>query len=152
MIAELDAMMEVMDAAFDPHWGEAWNREQVIGSLSMPTTHVLIVDRKGDDWDTSAEPAGFLLSRAAPGEEELLLVAVKPDFRRLGLGARLMDAFAKAAAARGAEKVFLEMRANNEAEHLYRGQGFAPIGRRKKYYTLSDGSKLDAVTMGKSLV
>ncbi|MFN2101129.1 GNAT family N-acetyltransferase [Altererythrobacter sp. MF3-039] len=152
MIAELNAIMEVMDAAFDPHWGEAWNRQQVIGSLSMPHTHCLIVDANGDNWEEPAEPAGFLLSRAAPGEEELLLVAVKPEIRGKGLGARLMQAFAAAAADRGAQKVFLEMRSNNEAERLYRAQGFEPIGQRKNYYRLSDGSRLDAITMGKSLL
>ena len=152
MIAELDAIMEVMESAFDPHWGEAWNRAQVVGSLSLPTTHFLIVDREGEEWHDSAEPAGFLLSRAAPGEEELLLVAVKPEQRGRGLGGVLMTAFAKQAAQRGAEKVFLEMRSNNEAERLYRAQGFEPIGRRKNYYRLSDGSRLDAITMGKSLV
>ena len=152
MIAELDAIMEVMESAFDPHWGEAWNRAQVVGSLSLPTTHYLIVDREGEEWQDGAEPAGFLLSRAAPGEEELLLVAVKPEQRGRGLGSVLMTTFAKQAARRGAEKVFLEMRSNNEAEQLYRAQGFEPIGRRKNYYRLSDGSRLDAITMGKSLV
>lgn len=159
MIAELNAIMEIMAEAFDPHWGEAWNRNQVIGSLGLPTTHILIVDSEGNAWtpapetsaDAASEPAGFLLSRAAPGEEELLLVAVKPQFRGRGLGAILVDRFSEQAAARGAENVFLEMRSNNDAERLYRAQGFAPIGCRKNYYRLSDGTRLDAITMGKSL-
>lgn len=151
MIAELDAIMEIMADAFDPHWGEAWNRQQVLGSLSLPTTHFLLLDADGNDWDGTGEAAGFLLSRAAPGEEELLLVAVRPDARGRGLGALLMEAFARNAAERGAEKVFLEMRENNEAIRLYCAQGFEPIGRRKGYYRLSDGSCLDAITMGKSL-
>jgi len=152
MIAELDAIMEIMDEAFDPHWGEAWNREQMIGSLGLPTTHCLIIDSNGQAWDDSTDAAGFLLSRAAPGEEELLLVAVKPQMRGKGLGKRLLKSFVQQAELRGAEQVFLEMRSNNDAEYLYRGQGFAPIGRRKNYYRLSDGSRLDAITMGKSLL
>ena len=29
--AAIDAIMRIMDAAFDPQWGEAWNRSQEIG-------------------------------------------------------------------------------------------------------------------------
>ena len=151
MIAELEAVMEIMEVAFDPHWGEAWTSAQVLGSLQFPRTHLLLVDEHGSRWQPGNRPAGFLLSRDAPGEEELLLIAVSPQMRRRGLGAILMDEFLKNAAARGAERVFLEMRENNAAETLYRAQGFEPIGRRTKYYTCSDGSRLDAVTFGRNL-
>lgn len=149
MIAELEAVMDVMEVAFDPQWGEAWNRAQVLGSLQFPRTHLLLVDEHGSHWRSGNRAAGFLLSRDAPGEEELLLIAVSPQVRRRGLGATLMSEFLNNAAARGAERVFLEMRENNEAETLYRAHGFEPIGRRTKYYTCSDGSRLDAITFGR---
>ena len=148
MIETLDAIMEVMDAAFDPHWGEAWTRGQVVGSLQMPHTHYLVVDPDGGVWTEGHEPAAFLLSRYSPGEEELLLIAVEPQYRRRGLGRRLLDRLSSDAKGRGAERIFLEMRENNDAGILYREYGFQPIGRRKKYYTLTDGSRLDAITFG----
>ena len=151
MIEELDAVMEVMETAFDPHWGEAWNRAQVLGSLQMPHSHLLIADPSGDPWAYRREPAGFLLSRNAPGEEELLLVAVVPAHRGKRIGATLMERFRQYAQARGAERLFLEMRANNPAERLYRAQGYQPIGRRKDYYRLADGSRLDAITFALDL-
>ena len=151
MKEELDAVMEVMEAAFDPHWGEAWNRAQVLGSLQMPHTHLIVVDPDGEAWTRDAKPAGFLMSRSAPGEEELLLVAVAPDHRGLGLGQSMMRLFELRARDRGAERLFLEMRSNNPAEKLYRAQGYQPIGKRRDYYRLADGSRLDAITFGLDL-
>ena len=147
----LDAIMDIMAEAFDPHWGEAWSRPQIQGSLRLPNTHVIILDAKGAAWAEDSEPAGFLLSRSVSDEEELLLVAVKPAFRGIGLGAALIEIFVDNAQIRGADKLFLEMRENNPAINLYRKQGFEPIGRRRAYYTLDDGSTLDAITFVRKL-
>ena len=70
----VDRIMAVMEAAFDPAYGEAWNRRQITDALVMPSTHALLIDRHGEEMgDGPADPAGFVLTRAAPGEEELLL-------------------------------------------------------------------------------
>lgn len=145
----IDQIMMVMEQAFDPAWGEAWNRNQVAGALAMPTTFAILVDEDGKHTGPMGPPAaGFVLSRNAPGEEELLLIAVSPDHRRKGIGKTLIEELAKAARSRGAERIFLEMRSNNPAERLYRLAGFEPIGKRKNYYLKSDGERLDAITFG----
>lgn len=148
---EMDALMGVMETAFEPLWREAWTRAQVASSLMMPTTHVIFADADGAPPASAEAVAGFLMSRAAPGEEELLLVGVAPDHRGRGVGQALLDRFAQAARARGAEKLFLEMRANNPAERLYRKCGYAPIGRRVGYYRTTEGERIDAITFGKDL-
>ena len=43
----IDRIMAVMEAAFDPAYGEAWNRRQVTDALAMPNTHALAVDADG---------------------------------------------------------------------------------------------------------
>ena len=43
------------------------------------------------------------------------------------------------------------MRENNPARTLYEAQGFVPIGRRKNYYSLGDGARMDAITFGLEL-
>ncbi|MCH2486588.1 MAG: GNAT family N-acetyltransferase [Erythrobacter sp.] len=145
--------MTVMDDAFDPHWGEAWTRQQVAGSLAMPHTYALVIDSAGQVGIAAGtcEPAGFALIRRAPGEEELLLIGVRPKFRRHGFGRRLLEAFFAEARRTQAQRVFLEMRANNPAQSLYAALGFERIGRRPDYYRLGDGSRIDAITFGKSL-
>ena len=148
----IDQIMMVMEQAFDPAWGEAWNRNQVAGALAMPNTFAILVDEQGNRTGPMGPPAaGFVLSRNAPGEEELLLIAVSPRYRRKGIGKLLIEEMARDARARGAERVFLEMRSNNPAESLYRLTGFEPIGKRKNYYLKSDGERLDAITFGLSI-
>ena len=86
----LDRIMAVMEAAFDPAYGEAWNRRQVADALTLSSTHALVVDSEGvpiAEGDAAARvPAGFVLSRHVLDEEELLLIAVAPDARRRGIG------------------------------------------------------------------
>lgn len=151
MTDDLDRIMAVMEAAFDKRWGEAWTRGQVADSLAFPVTHYTLIAAHGGRAAEGEQAVGFTLVRAAPGEEELLLIAVTPDHRGRGLGAKLLRAFADDARARGAEKIFLEMRSNNPAEALYLAQGFEAIGRRRHYYRQSDGNRIDAITYSKSL-
>lgn len=151
MTDHIDQIMHIMALAFDPQWGEAWNRRQVTDSLALPNTHYVLVDIEGRLPADGNPAAGFVLSRSAPGEEELLLIAVHPASRGRGLGRKLLETFKSDAKKRGAERVFLEMRCNNPAEKLYRNAGFDPIGKRNNYYLLSNGSRLDAITFANQL-
>lgn len=149
---DLDRAMTVMAAAFAPQWREAWTRSQVADSLLSPHTYLLLADERGQvPSQAGCEAAGFALARHAPGEDELLLIGVRPDKRNAGIGRALLDAFEQEAGRRGAEKVFLEMRANNPAHSLYLASGYCQIGRRPGYYRTLDGEPIDALTFGKSL-
>lgn len=149
----IDAIMEVMQAAFDPQFREAWNRRQISNALVLPSTHALIVNSQGESFEegTAQTPAGFLLSRHAADEEELLLIAVLPELRGRGLGQILIDQLFAAAKARGVATIFLEMRRGNPAVHLYQKVGFEPIGERRNYYKTSDGKLIDAITFAKPI-
>ena len=61
---------------------------------------------------------GFILLRAVADEAEVLTLAVRPEARRRGLGARLVREGGAAAAARGATRVFLEVADDNTAALL----------------------------------
>lgn len=147
----LDNIMAVMDAAFDPAFGEAWTRSQVLGSLASPYCHYGLIDAQGATLDGLNTAAGFYMSRNAFDEEELLLLAVHPDARRRGLAVRLLDNLAEGATQRGISAIFLEMRDGNPAEILYRDWGFQPVGRRRNYYRSSNGEWIDAITFRKIL-
>ena len=89
--------------------------------------------------------AGFLLGRAVAGEAELLLLAVAPEARRLGLARKLVTRFLYQARLRSAEQAFLEVAAGNSpAIALYESAGFTLVGKRPNYYTIYDGSRTDA--------
>jgi len=143
---DIDRIMAIMEAAFDPAYGEAWNRRQVEDSLVFGNCHYLLVGVDGTPPSPGAPAAGFALSRTGFGEEELMLFAVDPAFRRRGIGRQLLQLFADSARSRGVETLFLEMRKGNPAEYLYRSFGFEPIGERPNYYRVPGGGRIDAVT------
>ena len=152
MIDDLDRIMEVMEVAFDPAFGEAWTRRQVSDSLLMPNTHYLLAGADGSPPRDGEPAAGFALSRDVVQEEELLLLAVRPEHRGRGIGGALLEAFAAAARERGSTRLFLEMREGNSAESLYRRHGFESAGRRRHYYRRGSGSPLDAITFARELL
>jgi ribosomal-protein-alanine N-acetyltransferase len=98
------------------------------------------------------EPGGFLLGRVIADEAELLTIAVRPEIRQRGLGARLLATFLDEARARGAMTAFLEVAADNAAAlRLYANVGFVETGRRPRYYTTPDGHRIDALVLSHSL-
>lgn len=149
---DLDRIMAVMQAAFDPAFGEAWTRRQVEDALLIGNCHYMLGDLAGEALAPGAAAAGFSLSRTGFEEEELLLFAVAPEFRRRGAGGRLLDRFVATARTRGAQRILLEMRRGNSAESLYLSRGFVPIGTRTNYYRSGDGTRIDAITFALDFV
>lgn len=139
-IGDISAVMRVMEAAFDPAYGEAWSTAQLLTLFALPSARVCLA------WDGD-EPCGFSAARMAGPESELLLLGVDPAARGRGVGAALMADWQAWAKAEGAEDYFLEMRADNDAIHLYRSTGFSECGRRSAYYRGGDGVVRDAITM-----
>lgn len=143
-VTDLDEAMRSMDEAFDPQFGEAWTLAQCAAIMSMPGVWLTLA-RIGD------AAAGFTLTRVIADEAELLLIAVRPAFQRRGVARALLAAAEADAAARGAAKLHLEMRADNSAGELYRVSGFATKGKRSGYYVGRDGILYDAVTLSKPI-
>lgn len=78
---------------------------------------------------------GFLASRRAGDEIEILNLAVLPQFRRQGLGRQLVEAALLEARERGAKSAHLEVRSSNQqAIGFYSVCGFRASGQRKRYY------------------
>jgi ribosomal-protein-alanine N-acetyltransferase len=149
MIDDLARIMAVMEAAFDPSYGEAWTRRQVGDALILPNTHYLLCGPDGAEPGDGEPAVGFVLSRGAADEEELLLISVHPDHRGRGIGSMLLERFVAAARVRGGQRLFLEMRDGNPAEALYRRHGFEQVGRRRAYYRRGSGDPLDAITFAR---
>lgn len=79
--------------------------------------------------------SGAVASRVAAGEAEILNLAVGVDWRRQGIGRRLMQTALEGAITSGARRVFLEVRESNAGALAFYAQlGFAQDGRRRNYY------------------
>ena len=125
--ADLQAMAELHASAFPP--AERWGATAISAMLGLEGAFGLV----------AGAPDGFILARAVAGEAEILTLAVAPEARRHGLGARLLEAALAGAAERGAACLFLEVsEANSPARSLYARAGAEEIGRRRRYY--ADGS------------
>lgn len=142
----VDQIMAIMAEAFDPNYGEAWTRRQVEDALLLGNCHAYLAGVKGEPLTDNLPAAGFSLSRTGYEEEELLLFAVSPQYRRKGVGLAILKELKAAAFKRGAHRLLLEMRKGNPAEHLYRSFGFTIIGERKDYYRTATGARIDATT------
>lgn len=143
----VEAIMRVMDVAFDPAYGEAWTQPQVVAALVLPETRAVLIDDSGNlDPQDMDRVVGFALLRRIIDEEELLLFAVSPQARGNGLGGQLIDFCVETAQDQGCAKIFLEMRDDNPARWLYLGHGFKPIGLRREYYKGNDGKTRNAIT------
>ena len=77
--------------------------------------------------------AGFLITRTiAPGETEILNVAVAPEFRRQGVARHLISHDNVLLDG----TVYLEVRASNQvAQDFYNRLGFQEVARRDGYYS-----------------
>ena len=101
----------------------------------------------------SSEPAGFILSRQAADEAEILSVALSAGARGHGLSGALLDRHLQTLAQAGVRSVYLEVEEGNRpALALYRRRGFREIGRRQGYYARPDGTRAAAITMRRQLV
>ena len=92
--------------------------------------------------------AGFVLTRLAADEAEILSVTVTPRSRGVGVASRLMRRHLATLRDRGVRLLFLEVAAGNEpALALYRRLGFTEVGRREAYYGAVGGARSDALVM-----
>ena len=132
--------MPVMDAAFDPAFGEAWTSGQCLGMLAITGSELLVARHNGNI-------VGFALFRTVFEESELLLIATHPDVQRMGVGSSLAKAVIDQASNRGAKMVFLEVRQGNPALSLYLRVGFLQVGQRENYYRGKSGDYFDALTL-----
>lgn len=141
---DLGEVMDIMVDAFETSFGEAWTHVQAQGILGVPGVWLSLA-RLGPG------AAGFALSRVVMDEAELLLLAVRRQARRQGIGAALLGCAIATARARGAARLHLEVRDGNGALALYRASGFAEVGRRPRYYRGADGATFDALTLSIAL-
>ena len=97
---------------------------------------------------SAVEPSGFVMSRIAADEAEILSIVVAKGSRRGGLAQALLAGHLARLAARGVARLFLEVEETNAAAvGLYRQFGFAEVGRREGYYPKPDGSRAAALVM-----
>lgn len=116
-----------------------WHERDFEALLSLPSSLLIVKE------------TGFLLASFVAGEMEILTFCIVPSARRQGQGRALLQTAIDFVKTYGGERVFLEVRADNEpALGLYHQMGFVRNGCRKGYYQTLNGN-VDALCMVKTV-
>lgn len=106
----------------------SWNEKNFEDAFSNSSCEIFTAFIDG-------ETAGYAVIYFAADESELPSIAVDEKYRCHSIGTSLLNAAVTSAKSHGAQKMFLEVRASNEAAHgLYEKKGFLTIGTRKHFY------------------
>lgn len=120
-----------------------WRHEHFLQLLALPN---------GVGWVAEEPDEGivaYALGWIAGDEAELANIAVEEGERGRGLGARLLETFARKIHERGARRLYLEVRESNEsARAFYERHGFETVRRRHDYYS---SPREDAIQMAREL-
>src|SRR5262249_43160241 len=97
-------------------------------------------------------PVGFIISRMAAGEAEILSVAVARAQQGRGLAHRLLDLHMRRLAGLGVRTIFLEVHDDNvPARRLYARRAFRQAGRRDGYYARPGNAAGAALVLRRAL-
>ena len=132
-VRDLDAML------FGP---DAWSLVSVLAELTGPDRRAMVAVE--DDL-----LVGYAVTMGDGEVVDLQRMAVRPEHRRRGVAAALLRQLVDAATVAGAQRMLLEVSAENTAAlGFYERAAFAGISRRRRYYR--DGS--DALVLARDLL
>jgi ribosomal-protein-alanine N-acetyltransferase len=132
---DIPAVHRIERASFPVPWPDYAFRQEI---ESNRLAHYLVVRAGG-------QIVGYAGMWMMVDEAHVTTFAVLPDWRRRGIGGRLMLAMVRLAGDLGARVATLEVRLSNvAARELYQRFGFRPVGIRPRYY--SDNAE-DALIM-----
>lgn len=115
---------------------QAWAPATFTRELQDPATRRYVVACVASRrWPLAGRVIGFAGVQARPDAAHVTNIAVAPEHRRRGVGARLLGWLLQAAVELGREALTLEVRAGNDpARRLYARAGFVEAGVRPGYY------------------
>ena len=133
-------MAEMSRDLIEQGLGWSWTRERILRNLRHRDTNAIVAER-------AAECAGFAIMKYGDEDAHLLLLAIGPGHRRLGVGSALVEWLERSARVAGIVRITLEARASNEAARaFYRRHGYAQAQVLPGYY----GGRETSVRMTKS--
>ncbi|HIP25768.1 MAG TPA: ribosomal-protein-alanine N-acetyltransferase [Archaeoglobus profundus] len=136
MAKDFKALVEIDAEAFSP---------------SNPVYDVYIYVTLGSDLlvaDIGGKVVGYIAIMDLGTNAKIISFAVKKEFRRKGIGTKLLKAAIKRCKEKGKRKILLEVRISNKiAQHLYKKNGFKVIDVIPNYYSDGESAYLMALDL-----
>jgi len=125
-VSDLDRVLEIEAVSYPTPWSRrAFQSELTENSYA----HYFVARHNG-------EIVGYVGMWTILEEAHITNIAVHPDFRRKGVGRRMLLAMFEEAKRYGCTRMTLEVRVSNySAQALYKELGFVNRGIRKGYYS-----------------
>lgn len=107
---------------------QTWNESQFIAEINANYAYCIV-------YEESEIIKGYAIFHIMNSDSELLSIAVKNEFSRIGIGSALLNAGLSKLNFNNGDQCFLEVReSNKKARAFYEKQGFVSYGERKNYY------------------
>jgi ribosomal-protein-alanine N-acetyltransferase len=127
--------------AIEKQWNPTpWSKDGFAAELDKSVSHFLVLT----DDETDEVVVGYVVFHVVDDYSQVLSVAVKPEFRKVGFGAKLIREAINESVRAGVSRMGLEVRKSNAAAFgLYQEIGFHVVRIVQSFY--SDGE--DAYSM-----
>ena len=122
--SHIQPIAELEKICFTDPWSENSIRTELGNALSL----WIVAEEEGN-------LAGYVGSQSVLGWADMMNLAVAPDYRRQGIGEKLVEELIFRLKANNVTCLTLEVRQSNiPAIQLYQKMGFTEVGRRPGYY------------------
>lgn len=107
---------------------DPWSESAFEYELKNPLSLWLVCEKDN-------QVVGYVGSQTVLPEADIMNIAVLPEYRKQGIGEKLMLSLASVLQERGVTSITLEVRVSNvPAISLYEKLGFSQVGKRPGYY------------------
>ncbi len=128
--------------------GWKYDAARVLRAIRDRETLAVVACESGKAAGARGALTGFAIMEFGDERAHLVLLAVRPSHRRLGIGQRLLDWLLESARVAGIASIHLELRAANDAaRRFYRAMGFYETVLVPGYYRSGEGRKEGALRM-----
>ena len=136
-----DLLSQMHDISFDGLPEQSWSKDDFRKMLEITGTNAYVVD-------LHEQPIGFILVREAVDEAEIITFCILPKWCNNGYATLLLEWLIRKLQQRCFNRLFLEVRENNEAAiRVYKKCSFKIVGRRTGYYKNHNKGNIDALVM-----
>jgi len=134
-LEDVPSVVELDQKSFSLPWPERSFRFEL---TENPASRCWVAELNG-------KLVGMIVVWLVVDEAHVATIATHPDFRRQGIGQKLLSHALQKLLEQGAQSSFLEVRESNiAAQAMYRKFGYEETGRRRRYYKDNDE---DAILM-----